>query len=135
MKDQDLERTRVLLRGWGNWSHNNTGCHWYTQMCGLSNVLPVAPDLRYKLCDDDALVIDKLVACMMDEENPRPMTFFVLHYVHGLNKSEIARRATREDKKQCTEGKVRSLLLLMEAMVCGMLIQREQMGFRLEYDK
>ncbi|EGQ8498099.1 hypothetical protein GRS44_18105 [Vibrio alginolyticus] len=135
MKDQDLERTRAILRGWGNWSSNNEGCNWYTQMCGLSNVLPVEPDLRDKLCDDDALVIDKLVACMMDKENPRPMTFFVLHYVYGFNKSEIARKATKEDKKKCSEGKVRSVLLLMESMVCGMLMQRTNMGYKFHFEK
>lgn len=105
MKDQNLERTRVLLRGWGNWSHNNTDYHWYTQMCRLSDVLPVVPDLRYKLCDDDALVIDKLVACMMDEENPRPMTFFVLHYVLDLTK--VRSREGRQEKTKSNARKAR----------------------------
>lgn len=105
MKDQDLERTRVLLRGWGNWSHNNTGCHWYTQMCGLSNVLPVAPDLRYKLCDDDALVIDKLVACMMDEENPRPMTF--LFFTMSMDLTKVRLLEGRQEKTKSNARKVR----------------------------
>lgn len=135
MNDENLARTRVILKAWGNWSHNNTGCDWYTQMCGLSNVLPVKPDFREKLCDEDALIIDKLVACMGDITNPRPMTFFVLHYVYGLSKCEIARRTTKEDKKKCTEGKVRSVLLLMESMICGMLMQRKQMGFKLKFER
>ncbi|WP_335928867.1 antiterminator Q family protein [Vibrio parahaemolyticus] len=135
MRDQDLERTRAILRAWGNWSSNNTGCSWYTQMCGLSNVLPVEPDLREKLCDDDALIVDKLVACMADKENPTPMQFFVFHYVYKISKREIARIETKHTKKKCTEGKVRSTLLLMESMVCGMLIQRENMGFKLEFNQ
>ncbi len=52
-----------------------------------------------------------------------------------LTKVRLREGQQEKTKKQCTEGKVRSLLLLMESMICGMLIQREQMGFRLECDK
>ncbi len=135
MRDEDLIRTRKILKAWGNWSNNNTGCGWYTEMCGLSNVEPREPDERVLLNDNDALVVDKLVACMADKENPTPMQFFVFHYVYKISKREIARIETKHTKKKCTEGKVRSTLLLMESMVCGMLIQRENMGFKLEFNQ
>lgn len=133
MKDQDLARTRKILELWGNWSHNDTGVSWYREMPGLKNVMPRQFEYKERLSDNDALVIDKMVACMYDQDNERPISIFILHYVYGVSKSEISRQITRQDRSKCSEGKIRSTLLLMESMVCGMLLAREEMGFKLEF--
>ncbi|EGQ8533126.1 hypothetical protein GOZ68_07540 [Vibrio parahaemolyticus] len=129
MNDENLAHTRALLKAWGNWSHNNTGCGWYTQMCGLSNVLPVESDLREKLCDDDALVIDKLVACMGDKENPRPMAFFELFYISGYSKRKIAKVF------KCDPMTVGREIANMEYFITGLMMGRETKGFKLKFDK
>lgn len=129
-KDQDLERTRRILRGWGVWSNNNTGCGWYTEMPGLKNVLP--KETKYQtdaLGDDDALVIDKMVACMHDKKDERPMTFFSMSYVYNWNNCDIAKAMN------CSEKTVREAIMLMETFISGMLSQRYEMGFKLEFDK
>lgn len=132
MRDEDLVRTRMLLKRWGDWSNNDTQCSWYREMPGLKNVEPTTREIKETLCDEDALVIDAMIASMYDENNPRPMTFFILHYVYGLSKYEISRRTAKSGKSyKCSEGKVRSTLLLMESFVCGMLMFRVRMGLPL----
>lgn len=130
---RDLATTRKILRAWGSWSHNHTNCDWYREMPGLSNVLPKERNVSSTLTDEEALAIDKIVAMMMDEKNPRPMTFFILSYVYGMNNCEIARRATKADKKKCSEGKVRNALMLMETFVQGALAAQEEVGAKLKF--
>lgn len=126
---RDLSNVRKVLKLWGNWSNNRTGCGWYNQMAGLKNVIPVDISNHEMLCDDDALVIDKLVACMYTKSTEREMTFFVLSYVYKLNNCEISRRA------KCSESQVRQLIMLMESFVGGMLTSRDDLGYRLKFDK
>lgn len=128
---RDLATTRKILRDWGRWSSNSVNCDWYREMPGLSNVLPKERNVSSTLTDEEALAIDKIVAMMMDEENQRPMTFFILSYVYGMNNCEIARRATKADKKKCSEGKVRNALMLMETFVQGALAAQEEVGTKL----
>lgn len=129
---RDLATTRKILRAWGRWSSNSVNCDWYKEMPGLSNVLPQERSVANTLTDEEALAIDKIVAMMRDEENPRPMTFFILSYVYGMNNCEIARRATKADRQKCSEGKVRNAILLMENFVQGALCAK---GLYLEIDE
>lgn len=131
---RDLSTTRKILRAWGSWSHNHTNCDWYRQAPGMSNVIPEEAKPYFEtLTDDDALAVDKIVMKMYDENNPRPMSFFILSYVYGMNNCEIARRATKADKKKCSEGKVRNALMLMETFVQGALAAQEEIGAKLKF--
>ncbi|EKO3656431.1 hypothetical protein M3906_000263 [Vibrio metschnikovii] len=129
---RDLATTRKILRAWGSWSSNSVNCDWYREMPGLSNVLPQERNVANTLTDEEALAIDKIVAMMIDEKNPRPMTFFILSYVYGMSNYEIARRATKSDRKKCSEGKVRGAILLMENFVQGALAMK---GLDLEIEE
>lgn len=132
---RDLRTTRKILRMWGSWSNNNVNCDWYTQAPGMSNVIPQeAKPYKEMLNDDEAAAVDKIVMMMHDEKNPRPMTFFILSYVYGMNNCEIARRATKADKKKCSEGKVRNALMLMETFVQGALASQESIGLSIEFE-
>ena len=128
-----LATTRKILRAWGRWSSNSVNCDWYREMPGLSNVLPQERNVSSTLTDEEALAVDKIVIKMYDEKNPRPMTFFILSYVYGMNNCEIARRATKADKKKCSEGKVRNALMLMETFVQGALAAQEEIGVKLKF--
>ncbi len=125
-KDQDLERVRMLLELWGDWSHNNTGTDWYREMPGLKNVEARPFSFKKSLSDDVALVIDKWIAKHKDNKNPRPMTYFILHYVYGLGKSEIARREKLEERNGCSEGKIRNALSIIENRIVGRLASYEE---------
>lgn len=132
---RDLRTTRKILRAWGAWSSNNVDCDWYKEAPGMSNVIPQEPKpYRDTISDEDALAVDKIVMLMHDEDNPRPMTFFILSYVYGMNNCEIARRATKADKKKCSEGKVRSALMLMETFVQGALTAQSDVGLSVGFE-
>ncbi|HGF7373657.1 TPA: antiterminator Q family protein [Vibrio cholerae] len=132
---RDLRTTRKILRAWGAWSNNSVNCDWYREAPGMSNVLPREAKPYYEtLTDEEAAVVDKIVLMMHDEKNPRPMTFFILSYVYGMNNCEIARRATKADKKKCSEGKVRNALMLMETFVQGALASQESIGLSIEFE-
>ncbi|GLT13876.1 antiterminator Q family protein [Vibrio algivorus] len=122
------KQVRKIIEMWGVWSSNSTGCGWYNEAPGMRNVLPIEPDDRDSLCDEDALVIDKMIASMYSPDNERPMGFFIMHYVYGINKSQVAKQA------KCSEKTVRAALLLMEQFFAGMLNQRYSVGFRLVLD-
>lgn len=117
-----------IIEMWGVWSNNSTGCGWYKQAPYIRNRLSVKTGHRERLCDDDALVIDRMIASMYSPQNEQPMSFFILHYVYGLNKSQIAKQA------KCSEKAVRIALMLMGKFVAGMLNQRYESGFKLELD-
>lgn len=132
---RDLRTTRKILRAWGAWSNNNVDCDWYREAPGMSNVLPREAKPYYEtLTDEEAAVVDKIVLMMHDEKNPRPMTFFILSYVYGMNNCEIARRTTKADKKKCSEGKVRNAIMLMETFVQGALSAQEGVGLSLKFE-
>lgn len=122
------KQVRKIIEMWGAWSNNATGCGWYNEAPGMKNVLPIKPDYRERLCDEDALVVDKMIASIYSPENERSMFVFILHYVYGVNKSQIAK------KVKCNEKTIRALLLLMEQFLAGMLNQRYSSGFRLILD-
>ncbi|PNP21979.1 hypothetical protein AL471_014480 [Vibrio alginolyticus] len=126
MKDQDIERTRMLLELWGDWSHNHIGTEWYREMPGLKNVEPRPFSFKKSLSDDVALVFDDWIAKCMDNKNPRPMSYFVLHYVYGKSKSEIARIEKRIERNGCSEGKVRSAISIIENRIVGRLASYEE---------
>lgn len=122
------KQVRKIIEMWGAWSSNSTGCGWYNEAPGMKNVLPIEPDYRERLCDEDALIVDKMIASMYSPGNERSMLVFILHYVYGINKSQIAK------KVKCNEKTIRALLLLMEQFLAGMLNQRYSSGFRLILD-
>ncbi|MEF1310683.1 antiterminator Q family protein [Vibrio mytili] len=129
-RDQDLERTRRILRAWGAWSSDNTGCGWYSEMPGLKNVLPESHKYCVEpLTDNDALVIDEMIGRMRDVKDERPMEFFHRYYRKKHNNCRIAK-----DMK-CSEKTVREEIMFMETFLSGMLNQRKQMGFTLEFDR
>ncbi|MCE0495753.1 antiterminator Q family protein [Vibrio salinus] len=126
---RDLQTTRKILRSWGAWANNKSGVGWYTEMCGLSNVLPrEIKGYVNPISDEDALNIDRMVAQMYDHNNPRPMSFFLLSYVYNMSNCEIARRATKADDKKVSEAKVRNALMLMETFIAGRLTEQDEVG-------
>lgn len=123
------EMVKGIIKAWGNWSHNHTGCGWYFEAPGMRNVLPVEDDYRDILSDNDALIVDSIIASMYSPENEMEMSYFILHYVYGVNKYEIGRRA------KVSEKQVRVVLLLMEQHVSGALNWRYKQGHKLDRDK
>lgn len=89
---KDLGATQAIIRQWGAWAHNNPGCGWYTEMPGLSNVLPRKnSSITNRLTDEEAMKIEEIVAMAFRYE-PRKSAkdFFILHYVNHRSKNEIA---------------------------------------------
>lgn len=118
---RDLPKVREILRAWGAWSSNYTGCGWYRETPYLSGVIPREVQVYHSITDEQAIEVDRIVADMMKNANSQDAGFLILHYVYGFNKSEIARLATKADKTKCSEGKVRNALMIMEAYVAGSL--------------
>ncbi|MCG6358887.1 hypothetical protein K6U58_09810 [Vibrio fluvialis] len=120
----DLSGTRDLLHAWGNWSNNNTFTDWYREAPYLASVAPKPTRNHISITDEQAGVIDKAIANLLQNHDSQAMAFLVLYYVYGLNKSEIARLATKADRVKCSEGKVRNAIQLAEFFLAGVFFHQ-----------
>ncbi|MBL4288366.1 MULTISPECIES: antiterminator Q family protein [Vibrio] len=120
----DLSGVRELLHAWGRWSNDNTGCDWYRDTPYLSSVTPKPSRNHISITDERAGIVDKAIANLLQERNSQAMSFLVLYYAYGLNKSEIARLAAKADRKKCSEGKVRNAIQLAEFFLAGVFSQQ-----------
>lgn len=120
----DLSGVRELLHAWGRWSSDNTGCDWYRNTPYLSSVTPKPSRNHISITDEQAGIIDNAIANLLHDRNSQAMGFLVLYYAYGLNKSEIARLATKADREKCSEGKVRNAIQLAEFFLAGVFSQQ-----------
>ncbi|WP_105901419.1 antiterminator Q family protein [Vibrio gangliei] len=113
---RNLDSVREILYRWGVWSRSRTGVEWYSQSAGMNNVLPVEPDYRPTLCDDDGLIIDQIIASMSQNGLPLMESEVLLHFHYGLSFREIARR------KRTNDVRVRILINQAVFYVSGSLV-------------
>ncbi|EKO3626919.1 antiterminator Q family protein [Vibrio metschnikovii] len=120
----DLSGTKDLLHAWGNWSNNNTFTDWYREAPYLASITPKPSRNHIPITDEQAGIIDKAIANLLQNHESQAMSFLVLYYVYGLNKCEIARLVTKADRVKCSEGKVRNAIQLAEFFLAGVFSQQ-----------
>lgn len=116
---------QLVLERWGEWAKDNSNVGWSPVAAGFKGLLPDNSKNKSSCCDDDGIFVDSAVGKLKQVGRHDELNLIFLHYVFDLNKYEIARRF------KCSEGKIRSKLLIAETFIDGCLIMA---GIKLEMD-
>ncbi|WP_416361255.1 antiterminator Q family protein [Klebsiella quasipneumoniae] len=83
------------------------------------------PKSRESCCDNDGLIVDTAVGMLKRAGREDELNLVMLHYMHNVSKSTIARW------EKCSEGKIRNRLMIAETFIDACIIMT---GARLEMD-
>jgi hypothetical protein len=116
---------QLVLERWGQWAMDNSGVDYSPIAAGFKGLLADTSKSKPSCCDNDGLIIDSAVGRLKKVRDEKELGVIMLHYLHGVSKSAIARRW------KISEGSVRQKLLLAESFIEGCLAMT---GASLEMD-
>lgn len=118
---------QLVLERWGGWAaQEGSMVDWSPIAGGFKGLLPREGKSRPSCCDNDGMIIDTAVGMLKKAGRADELSLVMLHYKHDVSKSTLARW------NKCSEGKVRSQLMIAETFVDACIIMS---GAMLEMDE
>ncbi|GAL60290.1 putative phage antitermination protein [Pseudescherichia vulneris NBRC 102420] len=121
-----MRNIQQVLERWGGWAaQHNTAVSWSPIAAGFKGLIGASFSSRLSCSDDDGLIIDSCISRLQQIRKSEELNAIMLHYVHGLSKREIGRRA------KTSEREIRRVIETAEGFIEGCLCM---LGVSLQMD-
>lgn len=108
---------QLVLERWGGWAQEEGSMvSWSPIAAGFKGLLPRESKSRPSCCDNDGMIVDTAVGMLKKAGRADELELVMLHYRYDISKSSLARW------KKCSEGKVRSQLMIAETFIDACII-------------
>lgn len=108
-----------VLERWAGWAKSdNSGVDYSPIAAGFKGLLPHASKITLSCSDNDGLIIESCMA-RLKAKRPDEHTLLVMHYLFGVSKRKLARRAKKDEKLvrieiQLAEGFIEGCLSMLD---------------------
>lgn len=111
-----MRNIQQVLERWGGWAaQHNTAVNWSPIAAGFKGLITYGVSSRLSCSDDDGLIIDGCISRLQQLRKTEELNAIMLHYVYGLSKREIGRRA------KISEREIRRVIETAEGFIEGCL--------------
>ncbi|WP_312743953.1 antiterminator Q family protein [Cedecea neteri] len=118
---------QLVLERWGGWaSKEGSQVDWSPIAGGFKGLLPSENKSRLSCCDNDGMIVDTAIGMLKKAGRADELDMVMLHYMYDVSKSTLARW------EKCSEGKIRSRLMIAETFIDACIIMS---GATLEMDE
>lgn len=118
---------QLVLERWGGWaSQEGSQVDWSPIAGGFKGLLPSESKSRPSCCDNDGMIVDTAIGMLKKAGRADELDMVMLHYMYDVSKSTLARW------EKCSEGKIRSRLMIAETFIDACIIMS---GATLEMDE
>lgn len=122
-----MRNIQLVLERWGSWAaQEGTQVDWSPIAGGFKGLLPSESRSRPSCCDNDGMIIDTAIGMLKKAGRSEELNMVMLHYIYDVSKSTLAR------SEKCSEGKIRSCLMIAETFIDACIIMS---GAKLEMDE
>lgn len=115
----------LVLDRWASWAlSDNLGIDYSSIAAGFKGLITQASKSGLPCSDDDGLVIERCLAKLKNKK-PEEYTVLVAHYLYGVSKRKIAKKARKDERL------IRSEIQIAEGFIEGCL---SMLDVKLEMD-
>lgn len=109
---------QTVLTRWGVWAKDHSHLDYPHIASGFKGAVTRSKSVD-SCCDNDGLVIDKVIGNLQRASREKELEFILRHYVYGQSKASIARL------KKCNEREIRRQLQVAESFIEGCITQSD----------
>lgn len=122
-----MRNIQLVLELWGSWaSKEGSQVDWSPIAGGFKGLLPSENKSRPSCCDNGGMIVDSAIGMLKKAGRADELDMVMLHYMFDVSKSTLARW------EKCSEGKIRSRLMIAETFIDACIIMS---GAKLEMDE